>query len=103
MRISKSIIAYKQAHPNCEACGRPAMAWPHHIVSRGSGGTDDVTNLLSLCSHCHRSYHNDGVGTFILRNPQLKAKIVAARPWALHKLYYSTGAGGQPPSPGTTF
>ena len=100
MRISKSIIAYKQAHPTCESCGRPAMAWPHHILSRGAGGTDDASNLLSLCAHCHRSYHNDGAGYFMLHNPHLRDKIVAARPWALHKTLLPPGPPVTPPCRG---
>lgn len=48
---------YIQAHPLCEMCTRDGKLTPaeqvHHVVALSRGGTNDVTNLMSLCSSCH--------------------------------------------------
>jgi len=31
----------------------PGGVDPHHMVNRGAGGDDDLTNLISLCRHHH--------------------------------------------------
>jgi hypothetical protein len=79
-RVSSQIIEYKQTHTYCEACFKPAMAWPHHIQSRGAGGSDDPENLLSLCVYCHTKYHDKGVLAFMQHAPQLASKILAVHP-----------------------
>lgn len=33
---------------------------PHHILPRGAGGKDDITNLIPLCSQCHGKIHREG-------------------------------------------
>ena len=45
--------AYLRDHPDCEVCGDVATD-VDHIVSRRRGGTDDDSNLMSLC-HTHHS------------------------------------------------
>jgi len=45
--------AYLAGHPWCEVCGELATD-VDHIVSRRRGGTDDDSNLMSLC-HTHHS------------------------------------------------
>ncbi|MFT4149210.1 MAG: HNH endonuclease [Paracoccaceae bacterium] len=40
----------------CKAEGRPTPAREvDHIVSKSKGGTDDVSNLQSICTDCHRA------------------------------------------------
>lgn len=43
----------------CQACGRivdrPKQAHVDHIVPRASGGTDELSNLRTLCASCHSS------------------------------------------------
>ncbi|MBO1529638.1 HNH endonuclease [Psychrobacter sp. F1192] len=43
----------------CVACERTGRYVPatdvDHIVNKASGGTDDLSNLQSLCRKCHRS------------------------------------------------
>jgi 5-methylcytosine-specific restriction protein A len=49
--------AYVQAHPLCEECLKKGILTPvqevHHIVPLGEGGTNDFSNLMSLCKSCH--------------------------------------------------
>ena len=44
-------------HPLCEVCKRNGNLTPaeevHHIVPLSQGGTNDITNLMSLCKECH--------------------------------------------------
>lgn len=32
----------------------------HHILPRGSGGKDELTNLIPLCFKCHGKIHQEG-------------------------------------------
>lgn len=52
---------YVQKHPFCEEClkhGRyVAVEEVHHIVPLSAGGTNDESNLMSLCRSCHEKMH----------------------------------------------
>lgn len=39
-------------YPRCATCGAPATE-VDHIRQRADGGSDDFTNLQSLCHICH--------------------------------------------------
>ena len=62
---------YRSAHPFCELClqhDRYILAeLVHHIVPLDEGGTNDWSNLQSLCSACHNVVHHQmrkqGTGT----------------------------------------
>ena len=41
----------------CCACGVRSGLESHHLIPRCEGGTDDETNLLTLCSTCHGHAH----------------------------------------------
>jgi hypothetical protein len=41
-----------------------AMRYPHHIITRGSGGSDDPVNLIGLCRPHHDEVHTQGTVTF---------------------------------------
>lgn len=40
----------------CRGCGK-APDEIHHIIFRSQGGTDDPSNLVSLCRGCHEQAH----------------------------------------------
>jgi len=48
---------YITAHPLCEQCEKNGRITPaeevHHIKPLSQGGTNDVRNLMSLCTPCH--------------------------------------------------
>ena len=52
---------YISAHPLCEAClglGRATVATlVHHVRPIADGGTNDDSNLKSLCVSCHEKIH----------------------------------------------
>ena len=41
----------------CVECGKTESLHSHHIVERGNGGTDDISNLVTLCPLCHANKH----------------------------------------------
>lgn len=53
--------AYAAKHPYCEQCfaeGRMVMMeHVHHIKPLAEGGTNDESNLISLCKSCHSRLH----------------------------------------------
>lgn len=48
---------YITAHPLCEQCQKDRRITPaeevHHIKPLSQGGTNDVDNLMALCTSCH--------------------------------------------------
>ena len=52
---------YITAHPLCEEClglGRASVATlVHHVNPLADGGTNDESNLRSLCASCHERIH----------------------------------------------
>lgn len=51
---------FKRDHYRCQLCGVAATDGPHvrlevdHIIPRSRGGTDDPSNLLTMCFGCNR-------------------------------------------------
>ena len=54
---------YVHKHPLCEQClkeGRyVAVEEVHHIVPLDEGGSNDESNLMSLCRSCHEKIHRE--------------------------------------------
>lgn len=48
---------YIKSHPLCEECKKQgkvtAAQEVHHILPLSRGGTNDIENLMSLCTSCH--------------------------------------------------
>lgn len=42
---------------NCRASGPEVTLDVHHIVPRGRGGSDRLSNLILLCRQCHDAAH----------------------------------------------
>ncbi len=41
----------------CRACGSSHGLEAHHVIFRSLGGKDEIGNLISLCTPCHRAVH----------------------------------------------
>jgi HNH endonuclease len=41
----------------CRHCGSTAKLSVHHLVRPQDGGRDELSNLATLCDHCHRLTH----------------------------------------------
>ena len=49
----------------CVSCGEPLAtqdADVHHLLPRSMGGTDELSNLVTLCDGCHASHHPNLAG-----------------------------------------
>ena len=48
---------YIKAHPLCEECQKDGRLTPaeevHHIIPLSKGGSNEYSNLMSLCKSCH--------------------------------------------------
>ncbi len=48
----------------CEICSESDIILDrHHITSKTNGGTNEPSNIVSLCCNCHRRVH---MGMFVL-------------------------------------
>ena len=56
----------------CEVCGALCENGPHHIKSRGAGGSDVEENLIQLCMKCHRKAHDGSLDSDWLRRIALR-------------------------------
>lgn len=45
---------------NCGASDSDSILDVHHIVPRGQGGSDRLSNLALLCRQCHDAAHGEG-------------------------------------------
>ena len=54
---------YAAAHPLCEKCLQDGRIVPveevHHVLPVSMGGTNDDSNLMSLCRSCHNKAHRE--------------------------------------------
>ena len=54
---------YAKAHPLCERCLKEGRLTPmeevHHILPVNRGGSNDDSNLMSLCHSCHQWIHHN--------------------------------------------
>ena len=60
---SPDYAAHWLRNTHCVVCGKLSAA-PHHIRSRGAGGSDDSFNLLSLCQEHPLEVHTTGKSSF---------------------------------------
>jgi len=53
-------VILKRDRNRCVSCGdpcRPEDADIHHLIPRSFGGTDEPSNLITLCDGCHAAHH----------------------------------------------
>jgi 5-methylcytosine-specific restriction endonuclease McrA len=58
LEIRKEI--FLRDHSKCRECGFQNHLQVHHIIPRSKGGSDDPSNLITLCNRCHQSKHGFG-------------------------------------------
>ena len=51
----------KMRHSKCQLCGKGPPSDAHHIKTRGSGGGDELENLIAACRSCHTRIHMEGL------------------------------------------
>lgn len=55
--------AFLKAHQECAECGEPGNN-VDHIVAKAQGGSDEWSNLQTLCARCHSRKTNQQDGGF---------------------------------------
>lgn len=56
-RIREVIL--KRDNCKCVECGCTESLHVHHKIHKKNGGTDELSNLITLCSRCHALKHQD--------------------------------------------
>ncbi len=64
-RTRREVLARDQHRCQAPGCGRTRFLEIHHMVSRRQGGSNKAENLMTLCSSCHRLWHEKRGGTII--------------------------------------
>jgi 5-methylcytosine-specific restriction endonuclease McrA len=55
--IRRKVLARDRHCCRAPGCGHTKFLEVHHIRSRADGGGNDLENLITLCSACHRLGH----------------------------------------------
>lgn len=61
----------------CRVCNKPAEH--HHVKTRGSGGGDEVWNLMPLCRYHHQEVHKIGLNKFSIMHGGVKDWLIDNR------------------------
>ncbi len=48
----------------CVACKKVGYTDAHHIKFRSQGGSDDVSNQVSVCRDCHKAIHGHALRVY---------------------------------------
>jgi 5-methylcytosine-specific restriction endonuclease McrA len=56
-RVRREVLARDRHRCQGPDCGRIQFLEVHHIVPRKLGGANKTGNLITLCSACHRLWH----------------------------------------------
>lgn len=57
----------------------------HHIKTRGSGGSDDLFNLINLCRYHHQQVHSYGMVKFINNHKHIMG-ILHSKGWEIQNV-----------------
>ena len=65
--------------PFCVACWAADDLQHHHLVTRKEGGSNDGTNLVTLCTVCHHKLHQRQMNGTYNHSENVKAALARAR------------------------
>lgn len=90
-REGREIDAYRNMTPFCEACLKGVLVLNKfgvqeyagqmaHIIGRGAGGSDELKNLIHLCTECHiHIQHQKGWDALIEKYPHIAGRVERAK------------------------
>jgi 5-methylcytosine-specific restriction endonuclease McrA len=55
-QVLRASVLNRDAHV-CQGCGATERLDVHHVIPLYRGGTNDPSNLISLCRECHAKIH----------------------------------------------
>jgi hypothetical protein len=58
--FDESDILQRVRDQRCLACGS-LPSDPHHLITRGAGGKDEIDNIMPLCRRHHTEVHQIGL------------------------------------------
>lgn len=73
---------YRRDDYQCQNCGRWGGEWgeyqleAHHIVPLSQGGSNEMSNLVTLCEQCHDAAHGQAIAPTADREPQSGGLLV---------------------------
>ncbi len=65
-RVRREVLARDRYRCQAPGCGRTRFLEVHHIKPRSQGGSNQPENMVTLCSSCHRLWHERGCGAPVL-------------------------------------
>jgi hypothetical protein len=68
-------MQFKSDEP-CVSCRCTPPNTLHHLVSRGAGGSNHPSNILSSCTNCHALVHSMGLLWLSVRAPAVRYWLV---------------------------
>ncbi|MCK9997391.1 MAG: HNH endonuclease, partial [Candidatus Krumholzibacteria bacterium] len=74
-RARREVLARDQHRCQAPGCGRTRFLEVHHIVARRQGGSNKAENLMTLCSSCHRLWHERAGGAMVVVPPKAKNSV----------------------------
>jgi hypothetical protein len=63
-RVRRDVLARDGHRCRAPGCGRRRFLEVHHVVPRAQGGGNEAANLVTLCSACHRAWHERRSGAY---------------------------------------
>jgi hypothetical protein len=63
----------------CVACGSTDDLQHHHLITRLENGSDDETNLITLCNGCHAKLHERRLNSIYKHRQSTIAGLAAAK------------------------
>jgi hypothetical protein len=69
---------FRRDNWHCRHCNNTAGLDPHHVIYKGAGGRDELTNLLTLCRKCHDDIHG---GRLVIEVIELKRADLEVKFW----------------------
>ena len=76
--LNKRMFVLARDHCTCQCCkgaSKDKKLEVHHKIPKSEGGTDDVNNLIVVCSTCHKKIHK---GKIVLKDVKVKSYREAA-------------------------
>ena len=62
--VNKRMFVLARDHCTCQLCkgeSKDSKLEVHHIIYKSNGGSDNVNNLITLCSKCHKKIHDKNI------------------------------------------
>ena len=59
----------------CVACGATGELHFHHLIPKSKGGSDEESNLLTLCHECHAKIHGMREGSWLQHKKLVKEAL----------------------------